>query len=291
MASAPVLLGLSCLILPVLAARDPLEQDTLSIEARPRGASVKLAVNRSAGVKVAPNLGGITKDSSSTAQSLGAAITALTNPGISIESSEVQVQDSFVEETADVHRAVAQLLGIVDGDLCPHVAQGQKHGCHLGCRCGILQRCFSKPYVGLGAGITASNSSSDEAHGRVDVGICRMSDPALMAVLAAVSLTVFIGMLLLRQLRADPAALGDRAALESRLRSTTALSAEQREAILDEFCGDEIKPGLNQGLKEPNFTSVAALPMKSIDGDERTERVAGTGGTAGYDSSDTSDTD
>lgn len=245
--------------------------------------------------------GSMAKDASPMAQTLGAAISALTNAGTSAESSDIFVEneESLVEETADVHRSVAQLLGIVDGDLCPHVAAGQKHGCHLGCHCGLLQRCFSKPYVGLGTGLAASNSTGDEAQGKVDVGICRMSEPALMSILAAVSLTVFIGMLLLRQSRAHPnAALADRpnvsrAALESRLRST-ALTAKQRQAILDQFCGNESNAELQDKLKEPNFISVAAFPLKHIikgaDDDSKSERVAGTGGTASSDS-DTSDTD
>lgn len=309
--SAPVLLGLGCFVLPALAARDPFEQDKLSIEAFPGARfavratpspelpaapkrSLAVATDGGASTTATSNLGGITKDPSSIAQSLGAALTALTNPEISAQPTDAQ--ESLVEETADVHRAVAQLLGIVDGDLCPHVAEGQKHGCHLGCRCGILQRCFSKPYVGLGTGFNTSNSSTNEAQGKVDVGICRMSDPALMAVLAAVSITVFICVLLLRRLRTDASvALDDRpsvtrAALESRLRSATALSAKQRQAILDEFCGNE-KPGLNRSLKESNFISVGALPKECFDGDCRIERVAGTGGTVGSDDSDTSDTD
>lgn len=314
-----VMLGFSCIVLPALAARDPLDQDRLNVEAMPGARhavtaaprpnalesvhSLLVAAKGGASIKVAPNLGGITKDNSSTAQSLGAAITALAGTGISIESSEVQVQDSFVEATADVHRAVAQLLGIVDGDLCPHVAQGgQKHGCHLGCRCGMLQRCFSMPYVGLGSGITATNGSSDEAQGKVDVGICRMSDPALMAVLAAVSVTVFIGMLLLRRTKTDPVLTRQnvtRAELECRLQST-ALSAEQRQAVLNEFCGDEMKSGLKHNLKEANFISVAAIPLNGFGEKEMSERkirqhrmygfmerTGGTGGTAGEDSSDT----
>lgn len=158
----------------------------------------------------------------------------------------VGAEEPLVTEVTDAQHAIAQLLGIEDGSICPSASEpaaslgafrmqaspsGQKHGCRLGCRCGVFQRCYSKPYVGEGV----------EA---VDIGICRLAFPALMAIFAAVSVTVWMGTMLLRAANAygddgsgAPRPKLSRSELEARLRSATALSHEQRKAILDQFCG------------------------------------------------------
>jgi len=174
--------------------------------------------------------------------------------------------DLFVSETAKTHHALAQLLGIEGGGLCPDSPvsgsqSGPKHGCRLGCRCGVLQRCYSKPYDGPGI----HGANGEEV---VDIGVCRLAFPALMAIFAAISLTVWMGAIMLR--KADPNRSDtsgswrpqlSRTELESRLKSATALNDEQRKAILDTFCGkrkDEKTPERLDSLPKSTL-----IPLKA----------------------------
>lgn len=159
--------------------------------------------------------------------------------------------DLFVSETAATNHALAQLLGIEGGSLCPSASKlkpsvglpshvGVTHGCRLGCRCGVLQSCYSKSYDGPGF-------PGGEGLDGVDIGVCRLAFPYLMAIFTAVMLTVWVGVLCLRRAakskdlsnvkRPKPS----RSELDSRLRSATALNNEQRKAILDEFCSKKVE--------------------------------------------------
>jgi hypothetical protein len=96
--------------------------------------------------------------------------------------------------------------------------------------------------------LLGSSVGADDLEGAasVDVGVCRLAFPALMAIFAAVSVTIWIGAVCLRKANANSRYADGaqrpkpmRAELEARLRSATALSNEQRKAILDEFCKKE----------------------------------------------------
>jgi hypothetical protein len=181
----------------------------------------------------------------SAASGLNQTVASAASRGAAAEASEetaLSSVDIIVSETAKTHHSLAQFLGIEGGSICPTAAvngSGAKHGCNLGCRCGLLQRCYSKPYSG-----PVIPGMEDVGFDGVDVGVCRLAFPALMAIFGAVSTTVWLGAHFLRKATAaevgsDPSGRPNpsRSDLESRLRSATALSDEQRQAILDEFCG------------------------------------------------------
>lgn len=177
--------------------------------------------------------------------------------------------DIYVAETAKTHHALAQFLGIEGGGMCPDAPvsgnrTGAKHGCRLGCRCGVLQRCYPKTYSG-----PLIPGASEEDLENVDIGVCRLAEPTLMAIFAAVTLTVWLGAHVLR--KADPNAgisscaqrpKPSRAELESRLRSATALNDEQRKAILDQFCDQKNEDKTNERLPRLDIPLSSRIPLK-----------------------------
>mmetsp|Transcript_129725 Transcript_129725/g.361342 ORF Transcript_129725/g.361342 Transcript_129725/m.361342 type:complete len:266 (+) Transcript_129725:102-899(+) len=125
-----------------------------------------------------------------------------------------------------------------------HIGCDRKFGmpgrsCHLGCTCGILQKCHPTPRT----------SMASTGNGTLDVGTCSLSIPApllIMVALAALAMLLGYGVSRLchrlgeRRFSGDARRLGmQRAELEARIWAATKLGAEQRCAILDHFCGSE----------------------------------------------------
>lgn len=225
---------------------------------------------------------------------------------VRIFHAESGLVDRIFDEMVEAHRAVAQLLGVLDGLPCPRVAGGHRHGCHLGCRCGVLQRCISNHSSHSGTvGVGSKQSDQEEEVKKVDAGVCRLAYPAAMCVLGAVLLTLWAGALVMRRGSRMVTACGDssnglavsRAELETRLINSTALDAQQRKAILDQFCSSEeaetkIKPLVNwsgncggPGSKKADY--LVELPSSfdahgdTFQGGTEAARRAGTGGSPG----------
>jgi len=165
--------------------------------------------------------------------------------------------DVVYTEAAENH-SLAQLLGIEGGEMCPRllingIRSGSKHGCRLGCHCGMLQHCNSMTYASA-----AFQAVRYEDMDNVDVGMCSVAFHALFEVFAALVLSLWLGALLLRRFFPSEddgrGKLGaTRSMLEKRLRTATSLSEAQREAILDEFCGK----------REGTDNSAANTPLRS----------------------------
>mmetsp|Transcript_102907 Transcript_102907/g.332012 ORF Transcript_102907/g.332012 Transcript_102907/m.332012 type:complete len:298 (+) Transcript_102907:62-955(+) len=140
---------------------------------------------------------------------------------------------------ADRHERAREMLHVAEGSACNQTGEAQGLGCRLGCRCGMLQRCHAKAYSGPG----------NRGSGPTDVGVCRLVVPAPLLVGLAIAIIAFLATHALPRLyrncqaqdySGDARKLGmQRAELEARISAATKLSAEQRCAILDRFCGSE----------------------------------------------------
>jgi hypothetical protein len=106
----------------------------------------------------------------------------------------------------------------------------------------------------------------------------RQQLPTLIAMLGALSVTVWTGGMLLRKAIWDADAAykqrprPSRAELESRLRSRTALSDEQREAILDQFCDKNVEESSVPRLGLAGFllNAVQVAPLSASSGTQGT---------------------
>jgi len=221
-----------------------------------------------------------TSSSSSSSSSSSIAASQQSAGGVAGTSTE-----DLVSVTSETHHALARLLGIEGGELCPSESapapivplKGARasgpmqhlaplHGCRLGCRCGIFQRCYSKHYDAPG-----KPEAGGLAAAAIDIGVCRLALEAYIAIgtLAALSIAGWIGTLWLRKANASHCdkkgstqwPRPSRAELESRLLSSTALNDEQRKAVMDQFC--ETKKGVETFEKRPATPLVQSIPLKA----------------------------